>query len=475
MKIEISKSIIISDYDSKLERFLHENYTIPNPEYIKRVKLNLWHGRTPKTLNLWTVTQTGKISIAYGTMREVIGFILKNYDRREIEVVMALNDFRAADWTGNDIKLRPYQQKAVDHMLSRKFGILKAPCSSGKTIMGHALAKATGQRTLWITHTKDLLNQSLEIGKKMLPLDKIGTITDGNIQPGDTITYATIQTLAKTPKKWWNMFDCVIVDECHRCNTKEAASQMSMVVNNICATYKYGLSATPETFDGYARTVLCNLGNIEYIIEKDELEATGTIMPVVIKPINTYWKYPEEAWRPNGTVDFALAVKYLICDELRNDIIVGLIVDKPTLVLSNNIDHLVYIMNRLSPEQQKRACLICTKHDESIVTAKDVQRSHTAKAREEYLEKMRNGELDIMFATYQLAKEGLNIPRLEQVIMAFPAVDQNIITQTVGRVARTCEGKSEAVCYDLVDKPAYFQKQFANRKKLYKKQGNVIE
>lgn len=475
MIIRVSNKIYIKDPPRGFESFLKKNYVIPNPEYITRVRLNKWIGKTPKTLSLYSV-KDGVIILPYGCLRAVYIYIINCVDMTTVDIKTFLNRDATADWSGNDIIPRPYQNTAINAMLYHKFGILKAPCSSGKTIMGHVLAQRAGMNTLWLTHTQKLLEQSRTVGEQILgKLDgRVGTVTDGKVNWGSTITYATVQTMIKLdPSEYRDRFNCVIVDECHRCNTKKATSQMSYVVNNIAAEYKYGLSATPETLDGYGRTVFCNLGDVKYEIKKEELEDQNTIMPVDIYPIFTEWTYPEEAFRANGTLDFHEAVRYMAADPIRNKEITDLICGRPTLILSNNIDHLCYMANTLSEDQQERACLVSTKHDENILKVK-ILCKHTPKATTEYIDKMRSGELDIMFATYQLAKEGLNIPRLEQVIMAFPAVDDNIITQTVGRVARTCEGKFTARCYDIVDRPTYFRKKWRDRKKLYRKNGNEI-
>ena len=474
MNILISNKIRIDDTTPSFRRWVQKTYTIDNPEYITRVRLNKWLGGTPRYLKLYE-QYDDTIILPYGCLQAVYMFML-NADFTKVTVESRLNTSATADWEGNTIIPRDYQRKAVNQMIYHKYGVLKAPCSSGKTIMGHLIAQKTGMRTLWLTHTKELLNQSKAVGEIILGKgDRVGTITDGKVNLGRTITYATVQTMAKLdPKSYKGLFNCVIVDECHRCS-KSATSytQFSYVLNNISAEYKYGLSATPETKNGYGKSIFCNIGDIKYEIPKEVLEEEGTIMAVDICPVFTDWEYPKQAFKSDGVLDFEKAVRYLRKDNERNQAIVGLIADKPTLVLSDNIDHLCYIANELSEEQQKRACLISTKHDEAVLKA-DILCKHTPKATSEYVDKLRNGELDIMFATYQLAKEGLNIPRLEQVILAFPAVDENIITQSVGRVARCSDGKDNAVCYDIVDTPTWFQDRWRKRKRLYKKQGNSI-
>lgn len=479
MIIAIGGKIKITDFnaDPKLIKWLEDNYQIDNPEYIKRVQLNLWLGTTPKKLKLYTCYPDRLIYFPYGFMRELISFVRKNYPYDEVHYELDVNEDKTAKWGKTKLTLRDYQEEAVEHMLKQKFGILKAPCSSGKTIMGHELARRTGMKTLWLTHTRDLLNQSMQVGIQMVGEKNVGTITNGKVNIGKVITYATMQTMGKmSHKDFAREFNCVIVDECHRCNTTFTRKQMSYIVNTISAEYKYGLSATPETFDGLGRTILANLGPVEWTIEKEELIEQNRIMGVKIVPIHTGWVYPDESYLANGTVDFHEAVKCMSMDRDRNKLIVSLLKDKPTIILADKTNLLVGIMNELSEEQAKDACLISTRHDEDMLTGngKLVARSHNYNKRLEYLTKMANGEYKYMFATYQLAKEGLNIPILEQAIFAFPAVNPNIITQSIGRVARTCEGKELAVVYDLVDKPKYFQKLYKQRLKLYEKENNKV-
>lgn len=475
MNILISNKIKVNGVDATFRKFVRQNYSIPNPEYITRVRLNKWLGGTPKELKLYE--ECGDtIILPYGCLQGIYTLLLHAYDLSTISIASDLNTNARADWEGNTIIPRDYQQVAVNQMVFYKYGVLKAPCSSGKTVMGHLIAQKVGMKTLWLTNKKELLEQSKAVGELILGKgDRVGTITDGKVNIGTTITYATVQTMAMLdPKTYKREFNCVIVDEVHNCvGSEDTYRQFSHVLNSIAAEYKYGLSATPETKNGYGKMVFANVGDIKHEVPASVLQENGTIMPVDIVPVNTGWEYPKSSYKANGVVDFDNAVRLMRCDEDRNGLIAELIGDKPTLVLSNNIDHLCYIANSLSPEQASKTCLISTKHDENVLQA-DIYCKHTDKARASYMEGLRNGELDIMLATYQLAKEGLNIPRLEQVILAFPAVDENIITQSVGRVARTCEGKDRAVCYDLVDSPGYFQKHWRDRKRLYKKNNNQI-
>ena len=89
--------------------------------------------------------------------------------------------------------------------------------------------------------------------------------------------------------------------------------------------------------------------------------------------------------------------------------------------------------------------------------------------REQALEDMRTGKKKYLFATYSLAKEGLDIPCLERLFMTTPQKDYAVITQSIGRIARTYAGKADPICYDFVDDIGYLVKSFKKRCTTYKK------
>ena len=94
--------------------------------------------------------------------------------------------------------------------------------------------------------------------------------------------------------------------------------------------------------------------------------------------------------------------------------------------------------------------------------------------REQALEDMRSGKKHYLFATYALAKEGLDIPRLDRLYLTTPQKDYAVIVQSVGRIARTFDGKEQPIAYDYVDYIRSLQKSFKKRCTSYRKCGCVI-
>ena len=94
--------------------------------------------------------------------------------------------------------------------------------------------------------------------------------------------------------------------------------------------------------------------------------------------------------------------------------------------------------------------------------------------RENAIQEVRDGKEKVLFATYGLAKEGLDIPRLDRLILASPHKDKATIIQSIGRIERKFKGKENPICYDLVDPIVYFQKIYKTRCSYYRKNNNKI-
>jgi len=77
-----------------------------------------------------------------------------------------------------------------------------------------------------------------------------------------------------------------------------------------------------------------------------------------------------------------------------------------------------------------------------------------------------------LFGTFSMAKEGLDIPRLDTLVLASPASD---ITQTVGRILRPCASKKLPLIYDVADDLILpFVRQNHARLRFYASSGYVV-
>lgn len=458
MNVIVSNTLTITDYPEEVLQWCRKNLIIPNPEYAKKARMHLWLGNTPAKLSLFE--QRGKeLVLPFGTLRRFPEFAPK-----DTEYAPRFAEAPLVAYGGKEVPLYPYQEEAVESVYKAKYGILRSPAGSGKTQMGIALVKKFGKKALWLTHTLDLLNQSKARAELYMDKDLIGTITEGKVNIGEGITFATIQTMCKLDMTLYrDLWDIVIVDECHRCTgTPTAVTQFSKVLNALAARHKIGLSATVHRSDGMIVATHALLGEIVYTVPE---EAVGDkIMKVGIKTVGTRTPISRACLNTDGTLNYTKLITYLCEDENRTAYISGWIVheaDHSCLILSDRLEHLEALMNRLPPQMKGKAVMVSGK-----MTSKKGKAE-----REQAMEDMRTGKKKYLFATYSLAKEGLDIPCLERLFLTTPQKDYAVVTQSIGRIARTHEGKANPIAYDFVDNIAYLMRSYKKRCTTYRKNG----
>lgn len=452
----VGSQLRVENPTQQLLEWCQRQLILPNPEYVKKKRMGFWTGNTPEKLYLFQ-WDGGALILPYGCVNEVLAM-----ENRLVQV--DLPDPIAVDF-GCTIPLYDYQVEAKEEMLDAYFGILQAPAGCGKTQIGLAVAAETGRRTLWLTHTRDLLTQSKKRAELYMSSSLTGTITEGRVRIGKAITFATVQTMCNLDlSQYRDVWDCIIVDECHRvAGTPTAVTQFSKVLNALAARHKYGLSATVHRADGMIAATYALLGGIAYQVP--DAAVRDKIMTVSILPRATHQGLSREFLDTDGTIIYAKMVNYLADRYDRNNLIAADLVanqDHYNLILSDRLGHLENLMNHLPPDLRKQAVMIDGK-----------MTSKKAKAlREQAIEEMRQGRKRYLFATYSLAKEGLDIPRLDRLYLTTPQKDYAVITQSIGRIARTFEGKGEPVVYDYVDDGIqYLVKSYKKRCTTYRKCG----
>ena len=458
MKVIFSNEITITDATQEILDWCNENLVIPNPEYAKKERMGLWTGNTPRTLSLYKINGESVI-LPIGAFKDIKP-ILNTYD---VEYLQDMANNEPVEYNA-EVNLYDYQEIAVEQMLKAGYGILQSPAGSGKTQMGIALAVKLGKKCLWLTHTQDLLKQSYDRASQYIDKSLLGTITAGKVNIGSGITFATVQTLSKQDLTQYKyMWDVVITDESHRiAGTPTTMTQFSKVLSNLACEHKYGLSATVHRADGMIKCAYMLVGDVKYVVPDEAVK--DKVMAVNIERIDTNCDIPFSALDTDGTINYTKLITSLANSTKRNDIIYDKLMKNSShynLILSDRLDQLYYLYNQMPPTLQEQSAVIDGK-----------MTSKKAKAeREQAIEDMRSGNKHFLFASYKLAKEGLDIPRLDRLHLATPQKDYAIIVQSVGRIARTFKGKEEPICFDYVDKFKMAENMYRARLRHYKKCG----
>jgi superfamily II DNA or RNA helicase len=446
---------------AEIRAYCHEHLILDNPDYIKKERMGKWTGGMDQHIYLYE-SLPHALAVPFGCFRDVWHIVPdKNAYNPRICPPEHL-EYKSG------INLYPYQERAVQGTLKGKFGVLVMPCGSGKTQCGLEIIARLGGRALWLTHTHDLLTQSKERAKACydLPPEAYGTITAGKVAIGTHITFATVQTLCKLDlTAYRDTFNVIVVDEAqHCCGSPTRVTQFYKVISSLAAYYKIGLTATPKRADGLQASMFALLG--PKIHEVTRQEVMHNTCPIKVRTIETgYIPEYDAILMGDGTIDYNKLIDNMIEDDVRFEKIMSVINAiphaNPTIVLANRVKYLEDM--RINYEKTG----ICLSGKGQSKKAKEERRKALAA--------LNNGEIDCIFATYQLAAEGLDVPNLRYVVFATPEQNETTVIQAAGRVGRKADGKDFGTVIDFVDDFVMYRGWYSKRLRYYKKLDAKIE
>jgi superfamily II DNA or RNA helicase len=137
----------------------------------------------------------------------------------------------------------------------------------------------------------------------------------------------------------------------------------------------------------------------------------------------------------NGKIGLANLMTWLAADVERNRIIARQIVraadaGRKVLVLTDRLDQIELLISRVREVSAKEPTM-----GRYVGGMKKSERAESA-------------QCQVIFGTYALAKEGLDIPELDVLVMATPKQE---IAQPIGRILRSLPGKKQPLVIDPVD------------------------
>ena len=210
MKIRVDEKIHIEQPTPAIAKWCRDNLVLDNPDYYKKERMGKWTGGTPREIFLYEKVGD-ELRLPFGCLQDIWRLCV-----RGVSWSVQISPIRHVNYQSR-ISLYSYQENAVTGAIRGKNGILVMPCGSGKTQCGLEIISRIGGGALWLTHTQELLNQSKKRAESVLecPAGAFGTITEGKVNIGTHITFATVQTLSKLDlSAYRDQWDVVIVDEC---------------------------------------------------------------------------------------------------------------------------------------------------------------------------------------------------------------------------------------------------------------------
>jgi superfamily II DNA or RNA helicase len=248
-----------------------------------------------------------------------------------------------------------------------------------------------------------------------------------------------LQSVASRDYQDVDVFGLVVVDECHHV----AAPTFNAALQKFHARCVLGLSATPHRKDGLTKVLRWSLGSTLF-----KAERTGGDLSVLAIEFEGGNQVVRKA--RGGKPLRPIMLTHLSCDMPRNalisrEILACYLLNRNVIVLSDRCAQLVVL----------RGFLLEFGVPESAVC---FYTGETPKHK-----RLEAEQAPVILSTYPMAREGLDIPRLDTLVLATPTSDAE---QAVGRVQR---GARAPLVVDFVDMFSDFVPMWESRLRLYRK------
>ncbi len=432
MNIIIGNKLSIQGAPVLFQKALKQRLTLKNPKWLENKYMKRWQRDTKRELRFYERTDNGLI-VPRGFSRQLIGMA------RKLDVPYRIDDQRRT-LAEVDFKfkgrLRPFQEKAVDDVLKRDFGVLSSATGSGKTVMALYIISERKKPALIVVHTKELLNQWIDriVSFLNIPRNKIGVIGNGKKTIGKLITVAMVQTLYKCADEVFSYIGHLIVDECHRTPSRT----FTEAVTAFDSKYMLGLSATPWRRDKLSKLIHWHIGDVVHEVDKADLIENGDILSadIVIRETNF-----TTAIDPSRR--YCKMLSDLTQDVERNRLIARDVAVEARkrkgicLVLSDRKAHCGAIQSLLNQEFKRKS---------ELLTGDTPDRE-----RQNIVDRLNSGKVKVLVATGQLIGEGFDCKGLSTLFLATPIRFDGRVLQYLGRVLRPAKGKARPKVYDYVD------------------------
>jgi len=356
---------------------------------------------------------------------------------------------------GEEIILRDYQVEAINNFIANPQSLQQIATGAGKTITTATLSHLSEPygRSIVIVPNKSLVEQTEE-DYVNCGLD-VGVYFGDRKQLGKTHTICTWQSLNILDKKhkdgaavlslaeFLEGVSTIIVDEVHMAKAEVLKNLLTRNLRN--APIRWGLTGTVPREKFEFESIHASLGPVIGQISAKELQDKGVLSQChvnVVQLIDTvaHSSYQEE-------------LKYLTSNQSRLEYIGKLLT---TIKDSGNT---LILVDRISAGEMLA---------ELIPGSTFVSGSVKVKDRKETYDTIRDGDNEVIIATYGVAAVGLNIPRIFNLVLIEPGKSFVRVIQSIGRGVRKAKDKDFVQIWDLTSTCKYAKRHLTQRKKFYK-------
>ncbi len=292
------------------------------------------------------------------------------------------------------------------------------------------------KKLLFVVHRLTIAKDSLRTFRSVFGNEKTMGLYSGSQQDLDCdFTFSTIQTISKKEhlgKFAKDHFDYIIIDETHR----SGADSYLRLIKHFEPKFLLGMTATPERTDGTDIFSLFD-HNIAY-----EIRLNRAMEEEMLSTFHYY-----------GVTDFSI-----------DNIVIDKKADFNKLVSEERVKHIIRYADFYGCDNGiTRGLIFCSRKDEAkelsnifnskgyktVALTGDNSEEERAKTIEKLETDNLSEKLDYIF-TVDIFNEGIDIPKVNQIIMLRPTESAIIFIQQLGRGLRKIDSKSYLTVVDFI-------------------------
>ena len=313
--------------------------------------------------------------------------------------------------------------------------LLISATGTGKTYLAAFDVKSVHpKRMLFVVHRRSIAIKAMETFKTIIKDKSMGLFSGDNRDIDCDYIFATIQTIYKPENRQLfskEEFDYIIIDEVH----KAGANSYQELVNYFKPQFLLGMSATPERTDDFDIYKMFDY-NIAYEIRLQQAMEYDLLCPFHYYGITDITINDQPI---NDMSDFNLLV-----DEKRVDYVIDRINDYG--YSGDHVHGLIFV------SRKEEACKLSEMFNQRGFHTCALTGEASEKQRQEAMDSLESneeGSLDYIF-TVDIFNEGIDIPKVNQVVMLRPTQSSIIFIQQLGRGLRKNDEKDYVVVIDFI-------------------------
>ena len=313
--------------------------------------------------------------------------------------------------------------------------LLISATGTGKTFLSaFDVKRFKPKRLLFVVHRRNIAEAALRSFKYLIPNVSMGIFSGNTKETDSDFIFSTIQTIHK--KEYREMFerdafDYIIIDEVHRAG----AQSYQDIVDYFKPKFLLGMSATPERSDDFDIYEMFD-HNIAYEIRLIQAMEYNLLCP--------FHYYGITDMTIDGIEIDDKSEFNILTSELRVDYIIEKINEYG--YSGDRIHGLIFCSRK--DECEKLSQLFNMRGYKTIALTGDSSEEMRQKAIDS-LESNDENSLDYIF-TVDIFNEGIDIPKVNQVVMLRPTESAIVFVQQLGRGLRKNDSKEYVVIIDFI-------------------------